>query len=338
MTDPALARTTPWGRMYARSMSDEPVVPSITNIISMSPDLPDPTATPPRLGHAPHTGSLGRWKARIIQDATAAYLKQDDTLAATYPHIIDAVTAARDAGRSRDAQATAARNAIAATPDIIAHAAAERGDRVHQFAEAIGQWQLGIIGADTVGDKRAILDEHDEGGFADALMDFWMRWNITAVANEVTIWNHSLGVAGTLDIIFTINGVLYAGDFKTKQTTAAGHAKPMQDKVGMQLLNALHADEEIVDAETGQWQPWRFSRPQHLIAIAVSATEVVPKLINPDTWDAQWQRFVHLRGVWQAWKDSTHSTVLLPAKPPASAAQWDDTQRAVLPGGVGAAR
>lgn len=337
MTDPKLAHSTPWGRMYARDLHSKPLVPSITTVIGMSPDLPSPDAKTPELGVAPNTGHLGRWKARIIQDATAAYLRRSDDLYAKYPHIPRAVTAAKEAGRNHDAQARAARNAIAATPDVIANAAAERGDRVHEFAEAIGQWQLGIVGPGEVAEKRADLDEHGEGGFADALMDWWMRWDINAVANEVTVWNHDLGVAGTLDIIFTIGGELIAGDFKTKETTDTGRAKPMQDKVGMQLLNALHADEEIVDPETGQWQDWRFPKPDKLMAIAVSATEVVPMCINPDRWDEQWQRFTHLRGIWQAHKDSGNGPILQPARPPATAANWSDGELATLPDGVGAA-
>jgi hypothetical protein len=246
--------------MYARDIHSEPEVPSITTVIGMAPDLPAPTAKPPALGTRANVGALTGWRMRLVQDATAAYLRNSDELYHRFPHIPAAVTAARAAGRATEAQARAARNAIAATPDVIADAAAQRGDRVHEFAEALGQWQLGIVSPDTVAAARAALDEHGDGSYADVLIDWWARWRIEAVANEVTVWNHGLGVAGTLDIVFRAEGRLYVGDFKSKDDRH-GQAKPMSSKVGMQLLNALHADEEIVDPAAGTWQPWRFGAP-----------------------------------------------------------------------------
>lgn len=335
MTDPRLAQATPWGRMYARDIHSEPEVPSITTVIGMAPDLPAPTAKPPALGTRANVGALTGWRMRLVQDATAAYLRNSDELYHRFPHIPAAVTAARAAGRATEAQARAARNAIAATPDVIADAAAQRGDRVHEFAEALGHWQLGIVSPDTVAAARAALDEHGDGSYADVLIDWWARWRIEAVANEVTVWNHGLGVAGTLDIVFRAEGRLYVGDFKSKDDRH-GQAKPMSSKVGMQLLNALHADEEIVDPAAGTWQPWRFGAPDHLLAIAVSPTEVVPKLINPATYDTQWRRFGHLRGLWQDYRDSSEGSVLLPARPPACASAWPDGELAVLADGIGA--
>lgn len=335
MTDPRLAHATPWGRMYARDLHSEPAVPSITTVIGMAPDLPAPTAKPPAIGTRAHVGALTGWRMRIVQDATAAYLRNSDELYHRFPHIPAAVTAAREAGRNTEAQARAARNAIAATPDVVADAAAQRGDRVHEFAEALGQWQLGIVAPDTVARARATLDEHGDGSYADVLVDWWARWRIKAVANEVTVWNSEREVAGTLDIVFRVEGRLCVGDFKSKDDRN-GQSKPMSTKVGMQLLNALHADEEIVDPATGTWQPWRFYKPDHLVAIAVSPTEVVPKLINPAIYGAQWARFCHLRDMWQDYRDGTEGSVLMPARPPASASAWPDGELASLPDGIGA--
>lgn len=333
MTDPRLAHATPWGRMYARDLSSEPIVPSITTVIGMAPDLPTPTRRPPKMGERAHVGALTGWRMRLVQDATAAYLRNSEELYTRFPHIPRAVTQARESGRSIDAQARAARNAIAATPDVVANDAAERGDRVHEFAEALGQWQLGIVSVDTVADARAVLDAHGDGGYADALVDWWARWKVEALANEVTVWNHGLGVAGTLDIVFRVEGRVIVGDFKSKDDRN-GSAKPMSAKVGMQLLNALHAEDEIVDPAAGEWQPWRFGKPDHLMAIAVSPSEVVPKIINPDAYGTQWARFRHLRGLWQDYHDSSDD-VLLPARPPASAAAWPDGGLATLPDDVG---
>lgn len=334
MTDPRLAHATHWGRMYARSTTTDPLVPSITTVIGMDPDLRDP-GPEPQPGVTPNCGRLTKWRMRHVQDATAAWLRQDaETLLARYPHVPQAVEQARSKGRNRDGQARAARDAISATADLVARAAAERGDRVHEFAEAIGMWQLGIIGAAEVDAKRDILDAHDEGSYAEVLMDFWQRWDIKAVANEVTVWNHTLQVAGTLDIVFRSANRLCVGDFKSKDDLH-GQPKSMSNSVGMQLLNALHADESVVDPVAGTWQEWQHGTPDHLIAIAVSPTAVTPKLINPEQYEHQWQRFTHLRGLWQAYRDSSEARILLPAAPPATAARWADGELAALPDGVG---
>lgn len=334
MTAPRLAHATDWGRMYARSTTTGPIVPSITTVIGMAPDL-RPPGPEPQPGVAPDCGHLTRWRMTHVQDATAAWLRQDTvTLMAKYPHIMRAVNDARDRGRNRDALARVARDAIASTPDLIARAAAERGDRVHEFAEAVGQWQLGIVSAATVNDKRDALDAHSEGGFADALMDFWQRWDVQAVANEVTVWNHDLQVAGTLDIVFRSGGQLYVGDFKSKDDRH-GRPKPLSENVGMQLLNALYADEQVTDPEAGAWTEWQYRRPDRLVGIAVSPTAVEPKLINPEVWASQWSRFRHLRGLWQNYRDSGAARALLPVAPPASAARWVDGELAALPDGVG---
>ncbi|MFL0579442.1 hypothetical protein [Dietzia sp. 179-F 9C3 NHS] len=301
----------------------------------MAPDLRDPGPAP-ETGVSPDCGRLTRWQMTHVQDATAAWIRQDsEALLTRYPHIGRAVEAAKAKGRNREAQARAARAAISATPDLVARAAAERGDRVHEFAEAIGKWQLGAVSAGAVDDKRDVLDAHGEGAFADVLMDFWQRWDIQAVANEVTVWNHGLQVAGTLDIVFRAAGRLYVGDFKTKDDRH-GLTKPLSPSVGMQLLNALHADEHVTDTERGVWESWPYARPDHLLAIAVSPSAVVPQLINPDTYDRQWATFTHLRGLWQSYRDGDSGSVLRPAQPPPSAARWPDGELVGLPDGVGA--
>lgn len=335
MTDPRLAHATNWGRMYARSTSTDPLVPSITTVIGMHPDLPSP-GPEPKVGTNPDCGRLTRWRMKHVQDATAAWLRQDaDALSTQYPHIGRAVSDAKAKGRNREAQARAARNAIAATPDVIASQAAARGDRVHEFAEAIGMWQVGAISAGAVDDKRDILDAHGESAYARVLMDFWQRWDVQAIANEVTVWNHDLQVAGTLDIVFNSAGRTYVGDFKTKDAIE-GRTKALSPSVGMQLLNALHADEQVTDPEAGLWEQWPYHEPDDLLAIAVSPSAVVPQLINRDCYQQQWRTFTHLRGLWQDYRDEGSSRVLRPAQPPATASRWPDTELAELPDGVGA--
>ncbi|MCW2093365.1 cytochrome [Rhodococcus sp. D-46] len=332
MTTPKLSHQTAWGRMYGRFVGDEPQVPSITTVQGMdADDLPDPFSKLPELGVRPQGSALVGWRARLVQDATAAYLRNDEeTLRNQFPHVIAARERAAARSRKPDAIARAVRGAIAATPDVVADQAAQRGDRVHNLAELLGEWQLGNIDRFEVDQARADLDEHGEGDYASALIDWWMRWNVKAVANEVTVWNHSIGVAGTLDTIFRIENHLYIGDFKTK-SDRDGQAKPMQPKVGTQLVNGLHAQESVVDADRGVWTEWKYSRPDGLVAIAVSPTEVVPKLINPERYEQLWTKFCNNRRAWQDHHDLDMRDVLKPIRPPASAARWPDDLRVELP-------
>lgn len=89
------------------------------------------------LGEAPDT--LHGWHARVAADAMKAYLDGGDALA-RYPHVIAAIDEAR--ARNRDVDRAACK-AIAGTGLWLADQAAERGDRVHDYAEQVARYYLG---------------------------------------------------------------------------------------------------------------------------------------------------------------------------------------------------
>ncbi|WP_350246456.1 transposase [Rhodococcus sp. D-6] len=122
MTQPKLAHATEWGRMYGRFVGDRPRVPSITTVLGEAPD------------------TLHGWHARVAADAMKAYLDGGDALA-RYPHVTAAIDEAR--ARNRDVD-RAARKAIAGTGLWLADQAAERGDRVHDYAEQVARYCPGV--------------------------------------------------------------------------------------------------------------------------------------------------------------------------------------------------
>src|SRR4051812_18290692 len=106
MTSPALAHQTASGRMYSRSLSDPPAAPSITTVIAQA-----------------HTDMSG-WAGHMA----ATSLARDPGLAGA------AGNPARLRSLAKEAAAAAER---------FRDAAAERGDRVHAYAEQVSLRALG---------------------------------------------------------------------------------------------------------------------------------------------------------------------------------------------------
>lgn len=77
---------------------------------------------------------------RVAADAMKAYLDGGAALA-RYPHVTAAIDEAR--ARNRDVD-RAARKAIAGTGLWLADQAAERGDRVHDYAEQVARYYLEV--------------------------------------------------------------------------------------------------------------------------------------------------------------------------------------------------
>ncbi|GGK40102.1 cytochrome [Micrococcus flavus] len=259
MTQPRLAHQTPQGRMYARSVSGLPEVPSITTVIGMErTDLDgwvgwmaaNAVAQDPRLAESVGSPARLRQVARQCADAAARY---------------------------RDA-------------------AAERGDRVHDYAEQVALRALGR--PHTMADARARLIEHGEGAYADRFDEWWDLYDVQPVAAEITVWNHTVGYAGTLDLVARIGGRLCLIDYKTKGTGRDGRVKALDPKVVMQLTAGLKAEESLVDAEAGTWEPWAHGDAQMLLGVALGETEVAVHQANPNALPRHWHKFWALRQVW----------------------------------------
>jgi hypothetical protein len=287
MTAPQLAVASPegFGRMYRRSLSTPPTVPSITTVIAQQPV------------------DLDGWRSYMAAKHIA-----------DHPELR---TLAESPARMR----TLVRNAVDAS-EAYTRSAAERGDRVHTFAEQLALQALGR--PHTLPEAREALREHGEEGFAASVERWWADFGVEPLAAELTVWNHELGYAGTLDLVARINGRVCLIDYKSKGTTRDGRVKLPDEKVAMQLVAGMKAEESLADPEQGTWDPWAYGEDPLLIAVAVGETEAAAVRVNPDVRRQHWLTFCQLRRVWGARVEAAAAgrTLLpLPPPPPDSAAR-----------------
>ncbi|MER1995830.1 MAG: PD-(D/E)XK nuclease family protein [Arthrobacter sp.] len=278
MTAPALAHATEFGRMYSRSLTDAPAVPSITTVIAQG------------------STSLDGWHSYM---AASAVVK--------HPGLPAAI------GNASQLRSIVQESSRAS--ERYRDAAAERGTRVHYYCEQVALRALDK--QHQVAEARSALAEHGEHQFADRFDEWWQLYQVEPVAAEITIWNHELGYAGTLDLVARIGGRLCLIDYKTKNTDRDGQVKPLDDKVVMQLVAGMKAEESLVDAAAGTWQPWAYGQCPVLLGVAVGQTEVRPMRANPEVLPQHWYKFCALRRLWQTSYDAAAAgRALLPIAPP----------------------
>lgn len=278
MTSPALAHQTTYGRMYSRKINGLPEVPSITTVIGQA------------------SMSLDGW----IGHMAATAVTQDDRLGAAVGNKAKLRTVARDASNAAE---------------TYRNEAAARGDRVHNYCEQVALRALGR--PHSAAEAREVLLEKDEGGFASRFDDWWDEYRVEPIAAEVTVWNHTVGYAGTLDLVARIGGRLCLIDYKTKGTDRDGRVKALDPKVVMQLAAGYKAEEVVVDAEAGTWEPWPYGEDPMLLGVAVGQTEVRTLMAPPEVLPAYWSRFFALRRVWESGvKVSEAGTALRAVGPP----------------------
>ncbi|WP_159616839.1 cytochrome [Arthrobacter zhaoguopingii] len=278
MTEPLLAHSTPYGRMYARSTSDQPTVPSITTVIAQAPS------------------SLGGWFGHMAANALAA----DPRLPGSLGKPAELKQAVRDAAQAAER---------------YRDDAALRGTRVHNYCEQVALRALGR--PSTLDAARLALVENGEEGFAARFDEWWELYDVRPIAPELTVWNQELGYAGTLDLVATIGGRLCLIDYKTKSTDRDGFVKGLDDKVVMQLVAGMKAQESLVDSHQGEWEPWKYGEQPLLLGVAVGQTEVRALRANPEVLKEHWFRFCALRRAWEAGRNAeTAGRALLPIGPP----------------------
>lgn len=283
MTQPQLAHQTEYGRMYARSLSGVPEVPSITTVIAQqNTDL---------------SGWVGHMAATaVIED----------------PRLPQAVG-------SRPQLKTVAKQASNAAERFRDDAAA-RGDRVHNYAEQVGLRALGR--PHEMAQMREVLAEHGEAAYADRFDEWWDLFEVRPLATELTVWNGTVGYAGTLDLVASIGGRTCIIDYKTKGTGRDGRVKPLDAKVVMQLVAGLKAEESLVDPAAGTWEPWQYGDAPVLLGVALGQTEVVAHQANPQVLPEHWRKFWALRQVWgYAQAADSAGPALRPLGPPPTASE-----------------
>jgi hypothetical protein len=93
--------------------------------------------------------------------------------------------------------------------------------------------------------------------------------------------------------------------------------KPLDDKVVMQLVAGMKAEESLVDPVAGEWEAWKYGENPVLLAVAIGETEVRPVRANPDVLKHHWWKFCALRRVWELSADTVSAgSALLPIAPP----------------------
>lgn len=279
MTQPALAESTePYGRMYRRSLAEPPTVPSITTVISQQ------------------SHGLDGWFGHMA----ATTLAGDPRLAQSLGNPGEMRALLRDACKASE---------------LYRDAAAQRGDRVHQYCEQVALRALGS--RHTVDAARSALIEHGEEKFAARFDEWWKQYRVEPIAAEITVWNSTVGYAGTLDLVARIAGRVCLIDYKTKGTDRDGQVKSLDDKVVMQLVAGMKAEESLVDAGGGQWEPWLHGSNTLLLGVAIGETEVRPTRANPEVLKYHWHKFCALRRVWETSAESSRAgRALLPIAPP----------------------
>ncbi|WP_427017277.1 cytochrome [Pseudarthrobacter sp. P1] len=278
MTSPALAHSTEFGRMYARSLTEAPLVPSITTVISQQ------------------AISLDGWIGYMAATAMAQHPKLSD--AAGSPGALKALVreSSNAAEQFRDS-------------------AAARGDRVHNYCEQVSLRELGM--PHQMKEAREVLAQNGEEAYAARFDAWWQEYEVKPVAPELTVWNTEVGYAGTLDLVATIGGRLCLIDYKTKGTDRNGQVKPLDAKVVMQLVAGMKAEESIVDAAAGNWEQWKYGTDPILLGVAIGETEVRAMRANPDVLKHHWFKFCALRRVWQTSMDAAGAgQALFPIAPP----------------------
>ena len=183
--------------MYARSTSEPFSVPSITTVIGQQPHGLD--------GWFGYMGASSLAKDPLLADCLGSPAK-----------IRQAV------------------NRAAKAAETYRDDAAKRGDRVHNYCEQVALRALGRPHA--MKETREALAANGEEAFAVRFDEWWELYRVEPIAPEITVWNKSVGYAGTLDLVAKINGRICLIDYKTKGTTRDGTVKPLDDKVVMQLV------------------------------------------------------------------------------------------------------
>ena len=154
MTAPLLAHATEYGRMYARSTSEQFSVPSITTVISQQPHGLD--------GWFGYMGASSLANDPLLADCLGSPAK------------------------IRQAVSRAAKAAEAYRDD-----AAKRGDRVHNYCEQVALRALGRPHA--MKEAREALAANGEEAFAVRFDEWWELFRVEPIAPEITVWNNAVG-------------------------------------------------------------------------------------------------------------------------------------------------
>lgn len=282
MTQPFLAHDTSFGRMYSRSINLPPLFPSITTIIGMGSD------------------TLHGWFGFMA----ASYMADN----------IDLLKKSADPNKLRKVVREATNAA-----QVYREAAAARGNRVHSYAEKVALLHLGKGTTKDIAEAKELLLINGESDFVNSFNKWWEDYQVKPLAAEVTVWNDTVGYAGTLDLVAEIGGKVCLVDYKTKGTDRHGNVKGLDNKIVMQLAAGYKAEQCLLEPETGVWVSWEYNKSKEmalLLGVAIGETEVRTMRANEKVLAAYWKQFCSLKKLWDAVKEVSEAEVPLVALPP----------------------
>src|SRR5699024_2631659 len=143
------------------------------------------------------------------------------------------------------------------------------------------------------------LAEHNESGFADRFDEWWQSYQVKPLASELTVWNHTVGYAGTLDLVAEIGGRVCLIDYKTRGNDRSGRVKSLNSNVVMQLSAGYKYEESLVDAQAGTYELWAYGQNAMLLCVAIGEKKVAAYHANLHILAKYLQKFCALRQVLQ---------------------------------------
>ena len=287
MTDPRLARTFNWGRMYARTRNGDPEVPSITTVLAVEAQ------------------DLEWWEAYCAVNATLEHLPR--------------VAAVLDMPEGPEKWSTkrSMTDWLRGAAERDRTAAAERGDLVHNYAEAFALREMGRATDADVEEQRSLCASGNVLPYLDHFHRFWEDFHPKPLMPEATVWNATIGYAGTTDLICEIEApwgpTVTVIDYKTKKALYQRNGKPKDHDLsvhtGMQLAAAAHAEEAWIEGATPEedkWVSWEYEVEMGA-AVAFAPDGYVVRqydIHNPLVWNT----FKALR---EAWDYKRHGAVTM---------------------------
>lgn len=266
--------------MYSRTRTGEPEVPSITTLLGVA------------------NARMEWWEALCAV-----------RLAMTHADRLHALLQMAPGKERRDKERTA-KDWLCEAAERDRDASAARGDLLHDYAET---YALHTIGRATRGDVQEKADAARVGGAGDYLPhfhDFWDTWQPQVIQPEATVWNSTVGYAGTTDLVarIKIRGRWYLCllDYKTKKALFKEFRGELWRKkvdlkplTGLQLAAAAHAEEVWIPGDTPEldrWEPFTYD-VQLGFGVAIGPDGYLLRqyaLRDP----AVWRAFMGLRANW----------------------------------------
>lgn len=265
--------------MYARQRGGKPEVPSITTVLDVL------------------NQNMEWWEARCAVEQAYMWSERLVALKQRNPHWSE----------ERDAK-----NWLEGAAERDRDEASRRGDLVHDYAEAWALFKMGVVGNAEV---QAHWAKCAEGGALDYLTSFHQFWDDfkpVPIQAEATVWNETVGYAGTTDLFCELQvdgrSTIAVMDWKTKRALYKRNGRPkasdIRDYTGMQLAAAALAEEIWLPSPDGQsdtWVPFPYE-PEVGLAVALAPDGYAIRqfdIYHPLTW----KTFVALREAWDFTRD-----------------------------------